>query len=260
MSLILDALKRAERERRSDPMPGVEVPGISRPRRPRRWGRIAGIALLVVIVLVLGVSLLRGKRTGRPIPAPIPKTNPAARPPQVVQARPAPPPEPATPAPTVIPGTESVSSLDELSEPEAAPPPLIAAPAPQRGGAPASTPAPAAAGASTTAPPAAAPEPAPAEKTATAEATPREVPQALTQPAPLRKFREMPPEFRADFPPLNVQVHVYERETAQRFVIVNDRRYREGEQLAEGPRLLEIVREGMVLEFRGEKFLYALNR
>ena len=82
----------------------------------------------------------------------------------------------------------------------------------------------------------------------------------LTQPAPLRKFREMPPDYRADFPPLRVEIHVYEQAQARRFVMVNGRKYREGERMAEGPSLVEIVPEGMVLEFRGEKVLYTLGR
>jgi general secretion pathway protein B len=88
----------------------------------------------------------------------------------------------------------------------------------------------------------------------------RPVPQALTQQAPLRRFREMPPEYRADFPALDIQVHVFERAAQQRFVIINGHRYREGERMAEGPALIEIVKEGLVVEYRGEKVLYTLNR
>jgi len=89
---------------------------------------------------------------------------------------------------------------------------------------------------------------------------PAGIPPALTQPAPLRKFREMPPDYRADFPALRVEIHVFEQEKQRRFVIVNGRKYREGERMAEGPTLVEIVAEGMVLEYRGEKVLYTLGR
>ena len=57
-----------------------------------------------------------------------------------------------------------------------------------------------------------------------------------------------------------VEIHVYEKQAQRRFVMVNGRKYREGERLAEGPALIEIVPEGMVLEFRGEKVLYTLAR
>lgn len=260
MSLILDALKRAERERRNDPMPGVELPGLARPRRRRVWLRILGgiaLGLVALVVLAVTVRLVRGKRASQPAQAT--RTLPANAQPQI-QARAAPSLSPApTPTPAaapVIPGTESVSTLDELSEPEPPPPAVASASPPPR----TQTPAAPAAGdrnfgqvtAAATPPPEAAPE--------SGQPGEREVPPALTQPAPLRKLREMPPEFRADFPLLNVQVHNYERESAQRFVIVNDRRYHEGENLAEGPKLVEIVREGMVLEFRGEKLLYPMGR
>ncbi len=274
MSLILDALKRAERERRADPMPGLDVPGISPPRRRRLWLRIVlGILLALVALLVLAVAvrLVRGKRAPQPPaamrllpPKPTAQAPMQAPSPQTgnLVASPAPAPNPR---PSVIPGTESVSSLDELSEPEPPPPAVVLPASPtkpqaytvQPGAAPAAA-APAPAGPALeqdAAQDQAAPKP-----DVAAPAGEREIPQALTQPAPLRKLREMPPEFRADFPPLNVQVHNYERELAKRFVIVNDRRYHEGETLAEGPHLTEIVKEGMVLEFRGEKLLYSLNR
>jgi general secretion pathway protein B len=53
-------------------------------------------------------------------------------------------------------------------------------------------------------------------------------------------------------------VHVYDRSAAQRFVRVNGRRYREGETLAEGPLLVAIARDGLVLEYRGQRLLYPL--
>ncbi|MGH8758665.1 MAG: general secretion pathway protein GspB, partial [Burkholderiales bacterium] len=91
-------------------------------------------------------------------------------------------------------------------------------------------------------------------------ALPAEIPPTLTQPAPLRKFREMPPDYRADFPALRIEIHVFEKAPQRRFVMVNGRKYREGERLSEGPSLLEIVPDGMVLEYRGEKVLYTLGR
>lgn len=239
MSLILDALKRAERERNSDavPAPGdVAVPQAG--RAPAR-GRVLWIGAIVAAIGVAGFvgwKLLRGQ------PAPPPAPQPA---PAVIVARPAPPPA----QPAVVPGTEAVASLDDLTdEPilDAASGP--AAPLP----APAVTPAPA-----TSEPAAPVPTPPPAAGPSVA---PTEIPPALTQPAPLRKFREMPPEYRADFPALKIEVHVHEAAAQRRFVMVNGRRYREGERLAEGPQLVEIVAEGMVLEFRGEKVLYTLGR
>jgi general secretion pathway protein B len=288
MSLILDALKRAERERRGEagPAPAELPPPAVRvaPRRERDWVWTA------VVVGGLGLSAFllwdafrKPPVPAAPPPAPAPQAQAPAAPPAqapVIVARPAPPPA------SVVPGTEGVASLDDLTdEPvlEGAPAaplpkpvpakPARAKPAATAGSEPrpstiATTPAPppAAAEVRTDAQVEARPPPAqPAPDPAPAEARPAqppaaEVPPALTQPAPLRKFREMPPDYRADFPALRVEIHVYEKEPARRFVMINGRRYREGERLAEGPALVEIVPEGMVLEHRGEKVLYTLGR
>ena len=255
MSLILDALKRAERERNADavPAPGdvaVPVAGRARPRAPRRLVA-AAIAVGVAVAAVLAWTLLRGGKPAQPPPAVVAQPQPQA---PVIKARPAPP-ESAPEAPAVVPGTESVASLDDLTDEtlvDSEPPMPVPAP----------TPAPAPVEPAPQAEPKAQ-EPqaaAPTEPTAPASAPPQEIPPALTQPAPLRKFREMPPDYRADFPALKVEIHVYEKAVQKRFVMVNGRRYRQGERLADGPQLVEIVPEGMVLEFRGEKILYPLSR
>lgn len=269
MSLILDALKRAERERRAEPTAGLDVPGLARPRRRRWWLRILiGVLLVLVtlIVLVVATRVMRQKRVVtlppgvlqsrpvRPVPGQPKRIAPQLAPPDTgsLSARTAP-----APSPSAIPGTESVSSLDELSEPEPGTAAVASTPLPApRNAAPAATPTPAPATSTDAVQAPAQVPPQPAAQ----DAPPGEIPPALTAPAPLRKFREMPPEFRADFPAISLQVHNYDKNAAARFVIVNDRRYREGENLAEGPHILEIAREGIVLEFRGEKLLYPIGR
>jgi general secretion pathway protein B len=302
MSLILDALKRAERERQADPPPPsapdvIAMPGRAAPA-PRPGVRLASVVVFGGGLALAALLLWDAFRTPAP-PAPAA----VAPPPQ--QQPPAPPVIKASPAPpAAVPGTEAVASLDDLSdEPELdttptpppapaakrhrpvspssiatrpMPPPATVAPEeirPEPAPAAKPSPPPAAAAESPTAV-TPAPQPAPtlsAESAPPAEpqaappaapsaAPPVEIPPALTQPAPLRKFREMPPDYRADFPPLRVEIHVYEQAQARRFVMVNGRKYREGERLAEGPSLVEIVPEGMVLEYRGEKVLYTLGR
>jgi len=285
MSLILDALKRAERERQGDAIPGPgEVPVIvARPAPPRGRG-IAGAAVIIV-GLAVAAALLWDAFRGKPAPKTVPpQVSESQAPPPVIIARPAPP----EPAPAVVPGTETVASLDDLTdELDAAPAPAPAKAAPlpapipkpkDPGTAPiATSPAPRPRVAQPTeipqaqsppaqsppvqSPPAKSPpaQSPPAEKPRT-EAAPAEIPPALTQPAPLRKFREMRPDYRADFPALKIEIHVYEKAPQRRFVMVNGRKYREGERLSEGPTLIEIVPEGVVLEYRGEKVLYTLGR
>lgn len=288
MSLILDALKRAERERRGEagPAPSELPPPAARvaPHRERDWVWTAVVAGgLALSAFLLWDAFRKPPVPAAPPAAPAPQAQaPAPQPAQapVIVARPAPPPA------SVVPGTEGVASLDDLTDepvlegaPAAPlPKPVPARPAPAKPAPPASAaqrpstiattpaPPPAAADVRTDAPATARPEPAqpaPAPQAAEprpAEPPPAEVPPALTQPAPLRKFREMPPDYRADFPALRVEIHVFEKETQRRFVMINGRRYREGERLAEGPALIEIVPEGIVLEHRGEKVLYTLGR
>jgi general secretion pathway protein B len=56
-------------------------------------------------------------------------------------------------------------------------------------------------------------------------------------------------------PELKLELHVYSNDPAQRFVFINSHKYREGENLAEGPRVEEIRGDGVVLSLRGSRFL-----
>ncbi len=66
-----------------------------------------------------------------------------------------------------------------------------------------------------------------------------QIPQAL--------FAQLPDSLRLD-------VHVYAKNPAERFVLVNLQKYREGETLREGPLLEAITPEGVILSFRGQRF------
>lgn len=56
-------------------------------------------------------------------------------------------------------------------------------------------------------------------------------------------------------PTLHLDIHVFSQEPSQRFVFVNMAKYREGEQLKEGPRIDEINEAGVVLTHQGNQFL-----
>ena len=56
-------------------------------------------------------------------------------------------------------------------------------------------------------------------------------------------------------PDLHLDVHVYATKPAERFVYINMRKYQEGNTLAEGPVLERIRRDGVVLDYRGVRFL-----
>jgi general secretion pathway protein B len=65
---------------------------------------------------------------------------------------------------------------------------------------------------------------------------------------------ELPPDLQQALPPLRVDVHVYDDAPENRFVMINLRRYREGDEVADDLTLERVTREGMVLMFRGERF------
>ncbi len=87
---------------------------------------------------------------------------------------------------------------------------------------------------------------------------------AATSPAPeawvperaeyLRQW-ELPLTIRRDLPRLSLSIHVFSAEPAQRFVLINGERRVEGDALGQGARLVEIRREGAVVEFRDYRFL-----
>lgn len=59
---------------------------------------------------------------------------------------------------------------------------------------------------------------------------------------------------QAGLPALHVDVHVWAERPADRFVLINLRRYREGDRIEEGAMIRHIVPEGVVLGYRGERY------
>jgi general secretion pathway protein B len=56
-------------------------------------------------------------------------------------------------------------------------------------------------------------------------------------------------------PELSVDLHVFAVDPAKRAVFINGRRYTQGAQIAEGPVIEEITRDGAVLTYRGRRFV-----
>jgi hypothetical protein len=55
--------------------------------------------------------------------------------------------------------------------------------------------------------------------------------------------------------PLNIDMHVYSPQAAERFVFINMNKYREGDSLREGPVLTTITEDGVILDYQGRSFL-----
>jgi len=60
-------------------------------------------------------------------------------------------------------------------------------------------------------------------------------------------------------PELALELHVYSATASERFVRINSASYREGEVLAEGPRVLSITAEGVILDYRDQSFLLSAD-
>jgi general secretion pathway protein B len=56
-------------------------------------------------------------------------------------------------------------------------------------------------------------------------------------------------------PELSVDLHVFAADPAKRAVFINGRRYTQGAQIAEGPVVEEITRDGAILTYRGRRFV-----
>jgi len=234
MSYILDALRRAERERNLGKAPSLQVVmQHDAGDRPRNTARLLLIAVtLLAVAGAIAALLLRQPSAPEPRISETPAAAPAA--PEAVAALPDEAPE--------------LSSLDDLAEPEPAPiaPPEVE---PDLG---------------EIAEPVVALQPEDLQQTAPPPPTvDAEIAPPPTQPAnagsvPL--LRDLPPAYRADFPALSVEVHVFDRLPEKRWIMIGGRRYREGEVLGEGPRIVEINEEGIVFDYRGQQSLYPIIR
>ena len=65
----------------------------------------------------------------------------------------------------------------------------------------------------------------------------------------------LPPAIANQLPPLRLDLHVYATRAADRFVMINMRRLREGDATPEGVRVEEITPAGAVMSLRGTRFL-----
>jgi general secretion pathway protein B len=221
MSLILEALKKSEEQRRLGEMPNLGTP-ITATRRRRSLMPWIATAVVIAIAAVGGWRFLQ--RGTAPAPTPAAKdTQPirAITKPETNQA-------PAPTAPRSLP--KPVAPPPPVQT--AATPPAAAAPAPRK-----DTPPPA---------PAAAPPPAPA----VAAPAPAPAPPANDVPS----LDDLPPEVRGALPQLPITMQVYSPDPKRRFVIIDGTRVVEGESLR-GVTVQEIRPNGLVIDFQGRRLL-----
>jgi general secretion pathway protein B len=70
---------------------------------------------------------------------------------------------------------------------------------------------------------------------------------------PVRDLR-LPREVRERLPALLLTVHIYDSDPAKRFVMINARKYREGDQTRQDVLVEEILPDGVVLSYEGHRF------
>ena len=294
MSLILEALKKSEQQRRLGEAPTLGSPVVM---TRRRRSVLPVLAALIVIAAGAGWWLTRKPAQPPAISAP-PVTAEKGGPAMTKPAPSAKPGAPAAPGATMqerlrqeafarkteqskhietpgnakpnpplgLPSTANAPATampHKLGDPapHATPPQDAATP-----GAPAGNPA-AKLDATASAPKSAAttpPAPAAAPGSASASATPpapAKTPAGATaaatpQGATLPTIWELPFSTRKDIPALDLSMHVYSSDPKQRFVVIKGDRHVEGDEVGQDLMLREIRQDGLVLEYKGQKFFF----
>jgi general secretion pathway protein B len=255
MSFILDALKKSEAERQRQNVPGMlDLPTPSpKPRFPM-WGIWLGL-LLGVNLIVLLVVLIRSSGSGTasaPAVAAAPtqaaaQAMPAASAP-VVAAAAAPAAGTATAAPPAVAAANAAApAADGAFSPMEGQPvyaPEIPVTDPPRGATPAG------------AYPSAGGQPALASTAGPLMRQPLP-PQAQIPPDPneiVPTLQEVNLSGNRGIPELHLDIHVFAAKPAERFVFINNRKYREGATLQEGPTVERITRDGVILNYQNLRF------
>lgn len=87
--------------------------------------------------------------------------------------------------------------------------------------------------------------------------TPKSTVSAATQdklPPGVPMYYELPYNIRQALPDLKLSMHVYSKDPAQRFVILNNSRMVEGDKTSDNLSLVAIRPDGVILEYQGQRF------
>jgi general secretion pathway protein B len=295
MSLILEALKKSEQQRRLGETPTLGSPVVAT-RKPR--GALPVLVVLIVIAGAIAWWLMRS-------PAPAPASSP---PPATVANTPPPNAKPLAPAKTTAPAqprnadTFAARKAAELARRDAAaqaqnaknattptapvgttaannapappvksagvaPPPPVVPPTKTADAGMKAAPAPTKDAISASATPADAALPknaaAPTDKTtAGAPSKTSNAQPSSAQPATgasLPTIWDLPYSTRKDIPAIDLSMHVYSSDPKQRFVVIKGDRHVEGDEIGQDLVLKEIRQDGLVIEFKGQKFFFPRN-
>lgn len=288
MSLILDALRKSEAERRRGQAPGLHVELAPAPRpapswAPKRWWPLLVLALALATALLLLAWQMRTPPSGTGVAVPYARSIPATVEPQPVVATTMPTPDmrstQASDAPTARSAERSQSPASDVSTDVSTDAPALQASGPRLPPVrPASPPA-----ATTTPtrtadapvgmaappkpilPPAPPPVPSAPPIAATpatdmpATPTPRPVPS--TAPAPVTsapgtteptRLADLSAGERRQLPPLKISMHFWAPAQARRFAIIDGNRVGEGDRI--GDAVVEaITADAVVIAWQGQR-------
>lgn len=87
-----------------------------------------------------------------------------------------------------------------------------------------------------------------------------ELPPELPLVEDLPSYNGLPQDLRAAIPQLTMNAHVYSSTPGRGFVMINGKKYRRGDKLAEGPDVVHILPDSVVLNYRGTDFLLPVPR
>ncbi|MFD0740478.1 general secretion pathway protein GspB [Lysobacter koreensis] len=263
MSMILDALRKSEAERRRAQAPDLfaEPVVVAQPRAvhaPRwLWWTLAAIVVLLVTWLARGLWSPSG--AGDP-----PLARQAERPAEMGEQSPMADPSPArvaatdAPAPTRAAAAEPTAAMPAATAPPPAgaasqpAPPLVAPVAIAVPPRPAPTPVP---------PPVPAADPPLAEPVAPPSApAPAPAPAIVAAPdAPgTLRLSDLSAGERRQLPPLKISMHMWASAPNQRFVIIDGQRSGEGDRVGEAV-IEEITADGVVIAWAGRRLKLALR-
>jgi len=254
MSLVLDALKKAdaERERERSAVPGLHARPLPLAEAPPArtspalaWG-VAAVA--VGVAGALGWQLLRP--TAAPVAAPVVRSASDAAPMAAAgSAAPVPAPVPApAPAPAPIAAPAPAPAALRATPPAPAPAPEPPRPSAARPAAP-QVPAPPPATARSTAP-----APAPAAVPAPRPAPEPESPALRETDRVYDDLQALPEDVRRSLPRLTIGGAMYSESPANRMLIVNGQLFRENDRLADDLVLEQIALKSAVLRYRNYRF------
>ena len=245
MSYILDALQKAEAERKLGAVPGIYTPATQTAASAPGSRRMLWLGAVLTALAMVLAALAWWRPWHSPQNAGLPAIPDSALP---APAKPVPVPVPAMvqrskeaapqPRPVPMPGQPAVSTLQPPAEKPLKPKAAAAAAA-------ASVPKPIA----DAAPVATSRTPQPEQKTAAVQIVERQGKES--EPLTLR---ELPEQIQRDIPALTIGGYIYSNNPAERSLLINNKLLREGDEVAPGLTLEKMMRGNVVLSYKGYRY------